>query len=114
MLMRIAIWTYTAAVALASAAAWLLAALFERVVFYQQGGRPLPAWTSLAVHWHWAFLVVPLPFVIAAIGLSRSDETTPARVLSFAAFSTLAIVLLFSFLALSVMLPFVPLITPLR
>ena len=112
--MKIAIWAYTLAVALASASVVGLCSQF-RVIFQQQfHGRSLPYATEFLLrHCQWAW-DVPLPWLVAAIWLSWRGNATPSRCLAFAGLATLAIVFIFFNMAVAFTLPFIPIITPLQ
>ena len=111
--MRFAIWSYTVAVVITSTTVSLLGAVSEGIFFSQLGGSPLPALTSLLTSCHWGFLFIPAPFILAAIWLSRGENASADKASAFAGISTLAVVLLFAFTALALLMPFVTLMSPL-
>src|SRR6266446_2368765 len=98
--MRIAMWTYTAAVAFASLAATALGGMFGNIYHRLLGGKPLPAMTQFLVEWHLWALLIPLPWLCVAIWLGRREAATQTRCFAFAGISTLAVAFLFTFTAI--------------
>ena len=112
--MKTAVWTYTAALGFASLAVAALGGMFGNIYHYKLGDKPLPFITDLLVQFPlWAF-AIPLPWLFAAILLSRHGAATPARVFAFAGISTLAITFLFMFTAVALTLPFISIIVSMR
>ena len=108
-----AIWTYTAAVVITLLAIMALGAGFRDIFHRTLNGKPLPAMTTtVAESYRWEF-VVGLLWLGAAIWLSRRDACTTDRVLAFAATSTLAVVFLWAYTAIALMLPLITIIQPL-
>lgn len=108
--MKLAVWTYTAAVAFASLATAALGGMFGNIYYYRLGDKSLPPITQLVVGVHLWALAIPLPFLFAATWLSCRDIVTPNRCFAFAGVSTLAIAFLFTFTAIALTLPFVSII----
>ncbi len=104
--MRIAIWSYTAAVGFASLAVAALGGMFGSIFYRWLGDKPLPAITQLLIDFHWWTFAVPLPWVLVAIWFSRRDAATQSRVFAFSGISTLAVAFLFTFAAVALTLPF--------
>ena len=107
---KFAVWTYTAAISLASFAVAVLGGMFGNSYQDLLSGKPLPPLTEFLLEYHFWALAVPLPWFCAAIWLSRRGVTTPDRVFAFAGTSTLALVSLFAFSAVALTLPFVRII----
>ena len=111
--MRFAVWTYAAAVALASLAVVVLVKISHPLLHGWLNGKPLPNVTTFLIEFSpWA-LVIPLPWLCAAIWLSRRNAATADRVFAYAGISTLAIVFMLTFTLLALVLPFVVDIGPL-
>ncbi len=104
--MKLAIWAYSAAVALASLAMVVLGVLFQ-ILFEQLygGDDPLPLLTHCFIRLHWWFLLGSLPVLVWACFLTSARTLTPDRALAFAGASTLIIVFLFTVAAVSLLLP---------
>ncbi len=105
--MKLAIWTYAAAVTVASLAMVVLGILFQ--IFFVQlygDGEPLPLLTHcfIRLHWWW-FLLGSIPVLVAARYLTSARALTPERALAFAGACTLFIVFLFAIAAYSLLLP---------
>ena len=105
--MRIAVWSYCAAVGLACLTVAMLGSGFKYYFHWSLNGKPLPAMTDLATEDAVWALVLALPWVGAAIWLSRREAATPSRVFAYAGLSTFAIVFLFAFVAIAFSLPLV-------
>jgi hypothetical protein len=108
--MRVAVWAYTIAVGFASLAAASLGGLFHNIYSHLLGGKPLPALTQLFIEFHLWALAIPLPWLLAAIWLSRRETATQSRCFAFAGVSTLAITFIFAFTANALTLPFVSIV----
>ena len=104
--MKLAIWTYSAAVALALLAMVVLGILFQ-IFFEQLYGRdePLPLLTHCFIRLHWWFLLGSLPVLVGACFLTSARTLTPDRALAFAGASTLIIVFLFTVAVVALLLP---------
>ncbi len=108
--MKIAIWTYTAAVGFICLGEAALGAMFGQIFRYQLNGKPLPYITSAFLAFSpWA-LALPLAWLSAAIWLGRSNRLTPGRAHAFAGVSTLVISFLVTFAAIALPLPLTPII----
>lgn len=105
--MRLGIWAYTVAVGFASLAVAAMGGIFANVIHSFLGNKPLPVLTAFVVDFHRCALALPLPWLIAAIVLSRREAATPSRCFAFAGISTFAITFLFAFTAISFALPYV-------
>ena len=104
--MKLAIWTYSAAVALAFLVMVVLGVLFQ-IFFEQLYGRnePLPLLTHCFIRLHWWFLLGSLPVLVSACFLTTARTLTPDRALAFAGACTLLIVFLFTVAVVSLLLP---------
>ena len=104
--MKLAIWAYSGAVALASLAMVVLGVLFQ-IFFEQLYGRniPLPRLTHWFICLHWWFLLSSLPVLVGACFLTFARTLTPDRALAFAGACTLLIVFLFTVAAVALLLP---------
>lgn len=105
--MKFAIWIYAVTVVLASLAVTALGGAFSNIFRSWLHGKPLPAMTAFLVDSHLWALAIPLPWLFAAVWLSRGETATTDRVFAYAATSTLAIVFLFVFTAVALALPLV-------
>ena len=112
--MRIAIWSYAAAVSMTAIAIAIISSLFERILLTQFGSKPLPPVTSILISNHWWALVISAAWILMAIWLTRSCDLRTEKALAFAGISTLAIVFSAAFTAVAIICPFVSFITPLK
>ena len=105
--MRLAIWTYTGSLAFASLVVVAVGGLLSNIHDHKLGHMPLPRLTEFVEAYHlWAW-GVPIPWLAAALWLSRRDAATPPRVMAFAGVSTLAVTVLFACTTLAAFLLFV-------
>ena len=112
--MKLAVWSYTAAVGFASLAVAGVGRMVGKIYPDLFNGKPLPAITDFVVGFYgWACALLLL-WLFAAAWLSRRGAATPERVLAFAGISTLAVTVLFGFTALALVLPFLSLVVSLR
>ena len=112
--MKIAIWSYSAAVTFAAIAVaglgWAFRDILDRTLF----GKPLPPLTWVLIeHFRWGF-AIPIPWILVAIVLTRGRTIAADRCLAFAGVSTAVISFLFMFVAIALSLPYIRIITPLQ
>jgi hypothetical protein len=104
---KLSIWAYTAAVsitALALSFVWGTYGDFLEGLHYD---KPMASLTAALMANPWWPLPVLLPWIIFSIFLCWGDHATVGRCLAFAAFSTLAIVLLCALTAIALIMSFI-------
>lgn len=105
--MRLAIWTHTVAVAVASLFVIAVGVLISNIHHHKLGDMPLPGFTGFVEDFHLWAVGLPILWLAAAVWLSRQDAATPPRVAAFAGVSTLALTVLFAWTTLAIFLLFV-------
>jgi len=94
--MKFAIWIHTVAITLASVAVASFRGIFESIYSPVLAGRPIPALSALLLFDAW-FLLIPLPWLVAAIWLGRKKTSPQNLCLVFLGASVLFLVLLLAF-----------------
>lgn len=110
--LRVSLWIYTLALVICCACAATVGVLADRVFVSHLGGKPLPELTSLLLAGGWWFIVGSAPWILAAAWLTLTNAISVSRCVVFAATVTLAIVCLFGFLFIALLLPFMPVLGP--
>ena len=110
--MKIAIWSYTAAIAFVALAVSFLSRLVIPDILHDKlRGKPLPPITEFLIHHPGWVLLVPLPWFLTASWLNlRKGALTPNRCFAFAGVSTFALAFLLAYTAIAFLLPFVRII----